>query len=194
MNQKTGRTSTPQQRKARHQWQGLVNRAEGKDFEERLDASFDWYRFQKRAAIKKTPEPMRVLRSLGDGQFVACFEKKAQPDYKGTLAGGRSVLLEAKYTSTERMHQSAVSDEQADEMDTHEAIGALCYVIFGFTSGKVYRFPWTMWKDMKRIFGRKYVMETDALLEDYRLRPSQSGILPLLEPGPEHHKEGQRQC
>lgn len=171
-----------------HQWQGLVNRTVGKEFEERLEASFEWYRQQGRASIKKTPEPMRVLRSLGDGQFVACFEKKAQPDYKGTLNNGRSILFEAKYTKTDRMHQNAVSDEQTREMNEHEAMGALCFVAFGFSSGKVYRFPWKMWKNMKQMFGRKYVMETDPAMEDFRLCPSRTGILPLLE-GIQEQKE-----
>ena len=93
------------------QWRGKVSRAKGKAFEERLDASFAYYSEKGFADIEKTPEPMRVVKRLDyGGQFIAVFEKKAQPDYKGTLKGGRAVMFEAKYTDTEEMKQNRVNE------------------------------------------------------------------------------------
>lgn len=163
------------------QWTGLQNRAAGRAFEEALDRTFDWYTEKGRASVKKTPEPMRVLRSLGDGQFVVCFEKKAQPDYKGTLKGGRSVLLEAKYTSKDKLKQSAVSQEQSEYMQENYILGAACFVVIGFPSGRIYRLPWELWRDMKVWFGRLYVTESDPLAKKYQLNPGPGGILPILE-------------
>lgn len=163
------------------QWIGLRNRAAGHEFEDTLDRTFAWYAERKIASVKKTPEPMRVLRSLGNGQFLACFEKKAQPDYKGTLKGGRSILLEAKYTSQEQMNQDVVSQEQTEFMNENYDLGAACYVVIGFSTGNSYRIPWKVWRDMKEHFGRKYVTEADYKLSQYLLNPGHGGILPILE-------------
>ena len=77
----------------RRQLMGKISKAKGKHFEERLDASFAYYRDCGYAIIEKTPEPMRPTKNLGNGKFIAFFEKKAQPDYKGTIKGGRTVMF-----------------------------------------------------------------------------------------------------
>lgn len=66
------------------------------------------------------------------------FEKPAQPDYKGTLQGGRAVVFEAKHTSTGQMEQSRVTEAQAKRMEHHQELGALCFVVAGFGSEEVY--------------------------------------------------------
>lgn len=146
----------------RRQIQGAVSKANGKKFEDRLDKSFAYYRTHGFAIVEKTPEPMRPVQNLGNGKFVAFFERKAQPDYKGTIKGGRTIMFEAKFTSTGKMEQSRVLKGQADYLDQHQALGTRCYVIAGFSSGAVYRFPWCIWRDMKKYFGRKYVTEADT--------------------------------
>lgn len=159
----------------RRQLLGQIAKAEGKRFEDRLDASFEYYRKTGFALIEKTPEPMRPTRSLGGGKFVAFYEKKAQPDYKGTIKGGRTVMYEAKYTGADRMEQSRVLDSQAEYMTKHEALGARCYVLAGFASGEVYCVPWPVWGRMKERFGRKYVTEAD--LDNYRVQRAWNGVL-----------------
>lgn len=163
----------------RRQYQGAVSKAKGKFFEDYIDKSFDHYRYKGLAIIEKTPEPMRPSKSLGNGKFIAFFEKKAQPDYKGTIKGGRSVLFEAKFTSSDRMEQSRVLPEQADRLTRHQQLGALCFVIIGFDSGATYRIPWNAWRNMKELFGRKYVTEAD--LKKYRVATEKNGVLLLLE-------------
>lgn len=159
------------------QLQGKISKAEGKEFEERLEKSFEFYRSRGVAAIEKTPEPMRVVRNLGKGKFLAYFEKSAQPDYQGTVKGGRAVMIEAKHTDKDRMAQSRVKDGQAEYLRCHEALGARCYVIAGFDGCGVYRIPYRVWADMKRIYGRKYV--TPADIENYQIREA-GGILLVL--------------
>ena len=90
--------------------QGMVNRAQGKLFEERIDAALAYYDRLGVASVEKTPEPMRPLKRLSEGRFVAVFEKPAQPDYKGTLQGGRAVVFEAKHTTTGQMECAAGAD------------------------------------------------------------------------------------
>lgn len=153
-------------------------RADGKRFEERLDAAFLQLRARGSAMVEKTPEPMRATKSLGNGRFIAYFERKAQPDYKGTLKGGRAVLLEAKYTSADRITTDRVTREQSEYLDLHERLGAACYVVCGFRSGEVYTVPWFVWRDAKDHFGHKYVTEAD--LERYRVPADRSGTLLVL--------------
>lgn len=161
------------------QYQGAVSKAKGKFFEQCIDKAFDYYRYKGLAAIEKTPEPMRPIKPVGNGQFIAFFEKKAQPDYKGTIKGGRSVLIEAKYTSTAKMEQSRVLPEQADRLTRHQMLGAACFVVVGFEEGGTYRIPWSVWQNMKEHFGRKYVTEAD--LKKYRVATTGNGILLLLD-------------
>ena len=153
----------------------------GDQFEERLDSAFAYYKAHGFAIIEKTPEPMRPIQNLGNGKFVAFFEKKAQPDYKGTIKGGRTVMFEAKFTSTGKMEQSRVLQGQADYLEGHQKLGARCYVIAGFGSGAVYRFPWNIWRDMKKHFGRKYVTEADVGITAYLVPVTRDGVLLLLD-------------
>lgn len=162
----------------RRQLIGKLAKAKGKEFEMRLDASFAYYARNGYAIIEKTPEPMRPTKSLGGGKFIAFYEKQAQPDYKGTIKGGRTVMFEAKFTSANRMEQSRVLQSQQDYMDRHQALGACCFIIAGFASGLVYCVPWSIWKAMKEQFGRKYVTETD--LQEYQVQVAWNGTLLLL--------------
>lgn len=161
----------------RRQLQGTRNKAQGRRFEERLDAAFAHYARLGAALVEKTPEPMRTARSLGNGRFVAFFEKSAQPDYKGVLKGGQAVMFEAKYTSTDRIEQDRVTPEQTQALERHRVMGALCYVLAGFGSGAVYCLPWDTWAEMKQYFGRKYIAETDESLAAYRVSEARDGTL-----------------
>lgn len=166
------------QKDPKRQFLGKIAKENGKKFESRLDDSFSYYAQKGYAIIEKTPEPMHPAKSLGNGKFIAYYEKKAQPDYKGTIKGGRTVMFEAKFTTADRMEQSRVLQSQQDYMDRHQALGARCFVIAGFNSGGVYCVPWSVWKAMKETFGRKYVTEHD--LENYQVQTAWNGTLLLL--------------
>ena len=158
---------------------GKIARAKGEQFESRLDAAFAYYKKTGFADVEKTPEPMKPIQSLSNGRFIACFVKKAQQDYKGILKGGREIMFEAKFTATDRMEQSRVLPGQCEYMDRHQALGARCFVVAGFSSGRVYLIPWNDWKSMKALFGRKYATESD--LEKYLVQTAWNGTLLLLK-------------
>ena len=162
-----------------NQKQGKKNREEGQLFEAVLDRTFAYYSEKGYAKIDKTPEPFKIIKRLEYLRFIGCFQKKAQPDYKGTIKGGRTVIFEAKYTSTDRITQDRVSDLQAAYMDQETALGARCFVLAGFKSGGIYRIPWPVWSDMKKKFGHKYVTEDD--LSEYRISKSWNDMLLILE-------------
>lgn len=142
--------------------QGKRNRALGLKFEEIVEEACEHYKSLGTAYIEKTPEPMKVLGVINRtlGHFKACFAKAAQPDFKGTMAGGRSVCFDAKHTETDRIKQEAVSGDQWDALDLHEAMGALCFIVVCLDD-KYYRVPWSKWKTMKEDCGHKYMNAAD---------------------------------
>ena len=89
------------QQQARQQWQNRVNNAQGHFFEGAIMAACQFYHDRERAEIDKTPEPFRVTSKSRNGTFTGRFTAHAQPDFQGTLAGGRSIVFEAKYTATD---------------------------------------------------------------------------------------------
>lgn len=159
-------------------WRGAKNRAQGETLEEQIKAACLYYRRIGLAAIDKTPEPMKVLKPLEEGTFLACFEKKAQPDFQGTLSSGRAVMFEAKTTRTGRIKQNCVSKEQECYLDDHQRMNALCFVVVSF--GTVFAaVPWTDWKRMKDTYGRCYMTAEEAA--EYRIRFNKRGVLGFLE-------------
>ena len=97
---------------------GHRSRAAGEEWERLLEASCLHYRLKGEAEIEKTPEPMKPIGPKNaKGQFLACYTKQAQPDYKGTLKGGRAVVFEAKHTDGDRLQQSVVTSDQEKRLN-----------------------------------------------------------------------------
>ena len=158
---------------------GAQSRRVGELFENMIDASLIWYEQHGVVCVEKTPEPMKPLqRPDKRGRFLACYTKAAQPDFKGTLKGGRSVVFEAKHTDADRIKYDRLSGEQMEKLNTHHELGAVAFVLVSFGLQDFYRVPWEVWRDMKAIYGRKYLQPTE--LEQYRVQ-YMSGIIKLLE-------------
>lgn len=167
-------TQSPKEKNLANRIRGAQNRARGLNFEGEIKNACNFYLLKKAALIEKTPEPMKIIRDMGHGQFVACFEKKAQPDFKGCLHSGKTVVFEAKFTSTTEMHADAVIEGQWESLERYYEMGAVCFVVVGFATGGRYRIPWRIWRDMKAHFGRKYFREEDV--QEYRLNYSQGAL------------------
>ena len=104
-----------------------------------------------------------IGRTGGRNSKMICVnEKKAQPDYKGTLSGGRSIVFEAKHTDKDRIEQGRVNEEQEKRLNNHEKLGALCFVVVSFGYERFFRVPWAEWKRMKELYGRKYIKAEDV--------------------------------
>jgi len=161
------------------QIQGKRSKVVGEYFENLISRSCSFYCDKNLAHIEKTPEPMKVLKPMPRqaGKFIACFEKAAQPDYKGTLKGGLSIVFEAKHTDHDRIERGRLTHEQLDDLEKHHRLGALAFVFVSFGLQSFYRIPWTVWRDMKDLYGRKYLKADE--LESYRL-PAPGGVIKLL--------------
>lgn len=158
---------------------GRQSRIVGDHFENMIAASLRWYEDKGVACIEKTPEPMKPLRAPNrQGQFLACYVKAGQPDFKGTLTGGRSVVFEAKHTDSDRIEYGRLTDEQVEKLSTHHKLGAAAFVLVSFGLQDFYRIPWEVWRDMKAIYGRKHIKQPE--LEPYRVQYI-AGVLKLLE-------------
>ena len=163
------------------QLQGKINHALGESFETIVEGICDYYEMNNLAKIEKTPEPMKVLQHIDNGSFKATFTKAAQPDFKGCMKGGRTVVFDAKYTSSDRIRYQVLSDYQREALLQYHNLGAISFVLVGFSTGEIYKIKIETWKDMKQIFGRKYILkqELDEML--FAVNKDKNGILDFLE-------------
>lgn len=158
---------------------GALARMNGIAFENIIEASLIWYEQKGLVCMKKTPEPMRpISRPNKKGQFLACYEKKAQADFGGTLYGGRSVKFEAKHTESDKIEASRLTDEQEKDITKHHNLGAAAFVVVSFGLTDFYRIPWEVWRDMKKLFGYKHMKKKDC--EPYRVEYI-AGVIKLLD-------------
>lgn len=160
---------------------GRRSRFAGNCWEQMIEESCKHYRLAGVAEITKTPEPMKPLgRPNNRGQFLACYTKQAQPDYKGTVKGGQAIVFEAKHTDADRLQQSVVSEEQEAQLNRYAALGAECFVMVSFGFQQFFKIPWEVFRDMKGIYGRKYITPEDV--QEYRIRYI-GGVLRFLKEG-----------
>lgn len=107
---------------------GRKQKTLGQRWETYIDQECQALRDHRMALVVKAPEPLRLLRPMGDGQFLATFVRKSYCDYHGTLPGGRAVTIEAKSTSSERFQFSQVASHQRAILSTVARLGGLSLV------------------------------------------------------------------
>ena len=91
----------------------------GKVWEQLLEMHHARYERQGRAVVLRTPPPMRILRALTGGQFVACYATEGPPDYM-LLTGGLAVALEAKDCASDRWPLAKLHAHQARRLGLWE--------------------------------------------------------------------------
>lgn len=97
---------------------------------------------------------------MQNGRFVGQFVGRAEPDFKGVLCGGTAIAFEAKSTNKSRIQKSALTDPQTQWLDAQRAMGALAFVCVDI-SGRFFMIPWGIWRDMRSIYGKKFLMPDD---------------------------------
>lgn len=163
----------------RAQIRGKQARLAGSYFESMISGSCDYYLDRGLAKIEKTPEPMKPLGPKNyKGQFLACYTKQAQPDYKGTLKGGRAVVFEAKHTDDDRIEFNRLTKEQRDDLEHHHKLGAVAFVLVSMSLTECFRVPWAVWRDMAATYGRKYMTRDE--LKPYKV-PVVAGFVKFLD-------------
>lgn len=155
-------------------YQSFMNNANGAELEKMIKAACEIYSEKGIAEIEKTPEPFMCLKKEGEGVFTGRFTALAQPDFKGTYKGGRSVVFEAKYTKTDKISKTVVHGKQLECLERHYALNAIVGVCIGIKD-KFYMIPWKVWQEMKQIFGHQYLTQEDA--EPYRVKLGNKTVL-----------------
>lgn len=168
------------QKNAYRQLQGKINRELGKNFEEQIEAISEMYRLNKLAIIEKTPEPMKILKHIEDGRFEAVFTKSAQPDFKGVIKGGRTVVFDAKFTESSKITYQALSDHQREVLMKYDELGAMAFVLVGFSDGSIYKIDIKTWVNMQGIFGHKHIKQEELEKIKLRAKKGKNGMIDFL--------------
>lgn len=151
-------------------YQNRINNAQGHLIEGEVMRGCMYYKEQGFADIDKTPEPFRVIKKGTRGIFTGQFTKsKAQPDFKGTMRGGKTIVFEVKSTQEDNIKQSVLSEKQSATLESYYNLGAISFVLVAIQD-EFFTVPWDLWRDMKEYFGRKYVKAID--LERYHVKYS----------------------
>lgn len=147
-----------------------ATRAAGRAFEEAILRACTVYRDNGIAMVNKVPENRKVVsRTGGRTSMMICVNAaKADPDFMGSLAPtGKCIVFDAKQTDKGKIQLIALTDHQREIMDGHMACGAECYVAVSFEFKKYYLIPYSMWRDMKAVFGRQYILPDDPQIQPY---------------------------
>lgn len=159
---------------------GRRSKVSGEYFERLVNAACQYYEDKGISAIDKTPEPMKVLKPYDrrTGQFICCFAKQAQPDFKGILMDSTMVLFDAKHTDKVQINRDAVTAEQEECFERYMKLGAVCFLVVSIGLENFYRVPWIVFRDMKKLYGHKYMGTKE--LEPYKIKYI-GGVLHFLD-------------
>lgn len=106
----------------------------GARLEESVKLVCDIYRKRGVAVVDKTPEPIRQLGKMDShGRFKACYEKKAQPDFKGVHMG-MAICFDTKATESDRFQLSNVTPWQVEYLNDFRKSGGDAFVLLKIKS------------------------------------------------------------
>lgn len=158
------------EKKQRRAEANRASRKNGRVFEDMIERACKFYEEAGTARITKVPEARRVVgRTAGRGSLMICANAaKADPDFMGSVApDGKCMVFDAKHTDKGKILLNALTDNQRDIMDKHMACGAECFVAVSFGFERYYMIPYAIWKDMKAVFGRQYILPDDEQIQGY---------------------------
>ena len=167
-------------KETKYQLRGKINHDLGKNFEDKIETICQAYELNDLAKIEKTPEPMKILKHIENGHFETIFTKSAQPDFKGTVKGGKTIVFDAKFTEQDKISYGVLSDFQREALLSYKKMGAEAFVLVGFISGNMYKIDIDVWNNMKERFGRKYIKEYELDELNFKTTKNDNGIEDFL--------------
>lgn len=106
----------------------------GAKLEESVKIVCELYRKRGVAVIDKTPEPIRQLGKMDShGRFKACYDKKAQPDFKGVHMG-MAICFDTKATESDRFQLSNVTPWQVNYLNDFRKSGGAAFILLKIKS------------------------------------------------------------
>lgn len=154
-------------KKAQQSARNRNSRSRGLEFEGIIREACEFYRSSGIADAEKNSEPMKIIRRLSKGQFIACYTEKSQTDFQGIIKNGPALYFEAKHTDRDRMDFEMLREDQRERLQRRRDYGAITFILVSFGLRDFFRVPFLDWIDMKRLFGRKYMLKAE--LERYRI-------------------------
>lgn len=158
------------EKKKRRSEANKSSRKNGRLFEDMIERACKFYEDSGMARITKVPEARKVVgRTGGRTSLMICANAaKADPDFIGSVApDGKCMVFDAKHTDKEKILLTALTENQRDILDKHMSCGAECFVAVSFGFEKFYMIPYAIWKDMKGVFGRQYILPDDEQIQPY---------------------------
>lgn len=146
---------------AMRKYRAAMSNGRGQQFEAMIEGGCRFYKARGRAKVEKMPEPFRCLKKDPRGIATVRFIAHAEPDYLGTLATGRAIAFEAKYTDKDRLLQSAVTNTQGESLQMYSDMKAFSAVCVGIQD-EYFMVPWGIFSNMKKNYGRKYITAADV--------------------------------
>ena len=168
--------SENESKKPKYQLRGKINHELGRAFEEKIETICKVYEMNNLAKIEKTPEPMKIIKHIENGHFETIFTKSAQPDFKGTMRGGQTIVFDAKFTELDKITYGALSEFQKDALLSYKKLGAEAFILVGFVSGNMYKIDIDIWNNMKEKFGRKHIKEKELEELNFKILKDKNGI------------------
>lgn len=163
--------------KQKNRIRGRRSKAYGDQFERLIELSCVRYRSHGKAYINKTYPPFTTIRRQR-GQVVGFYGKAGQPDFAGTLKNGRSIVFEAKHTSTTNIPFDQVAHHQKQALKQHSELGAEAFILVAFKLDDIYKVPIMDWIELEKTVGKKSLNEKD--LAEYKLSKDK-GLINFLE-------------
>ncbi len=163
--------------KRKNQIRGKKSKALGDQFERLIELSCKRYASRGEAYINKTFPPFTTIRRQGN-QVVGFYNKSGQPDFIGTLKGGRSVVFEAKHTSGTNIPFERIARHQKEALNAHCDLGAEAFILITFKLDDIYKIPIKDWLHLEKTINKKSVNEKDLL--EHKLS-NNDGLIDFLE-------------
>ncbi|MFB0841826.1 Holliday junction resolvase RecU [Paenibacillus oleatilyticus] len=115
----------------------------GMSFENLIEHTNMQYETMGLAVVNKRPTPIRVT-SNKHGRVTGFFEKPSTVDFDGTLAGGRSIVFEAKQVKLEtRFELKNIEEHQVEYLEKCHRLGAVSFILVEFESLRtIYLLPY----------------------------------------------------
>lgn len=115
--------------------------AVGQGWEAQLRSWHRVYRANGLAHVVKTEAPVKVIRQMGKGRFVAVYSRKGPVDFIGAARGLGTVAFDAKHTDKSTFAVSVVPEHQRRDLDRWADQGAVTFIALRCSHG-CYVLPW----------------------------------------------------
>lgn len=112
---------------------------------------------------------IRGLKSRSNGEYFERMIMAASRFYENR---GIAVIDKGQIS------RNVVTEEQEECFERYMKMGAMCFLVISLEFEEFYRVPWIVFRDMKKIYGHKYMNREE--LAPYRVKYN-NGVVKYLD-------------